>query len=240
MIFCFDIDETICTKTNNGYHEAQPFREIIQSINGLYNNGHEIIVMTARGSVSKVDYTELTKQQLSDWGLKYHKLLMNIKPNADIFVDDKGLNIKDYIKKYVNNKKGIIAGSFDIIHPGYVHMFKEAKKYCSHLTIALHNDPSVERKNKLQPILSYEDRENILSSIKYVDEIIKYDTENNLLDILKNNNFDVRILGDDYKYKNITGKELCKETIFVDRQHGWSTTDFKKKIFNNYKEFINK
>ena len=98
MIFCFDIDETICSKTINDYNEAKPFEEVIRSINRLYDDGHEIIMMTARGSVSKIDYTELTVQQLKKWGLKYHRLLMNIKPNADIFVDDKALNIEDYIK----------------------------------------------------------------------------------------------------------------------------------------------
>lgn len=233
MIFCFDIDETICTKTNSAYHQAQPFKEVIKSINTLYDDGHEIIVMTARGSVSKIDYTELTKQQLNDWGLKYHKLLMNIKPNADVFVDDKALHIDDYIKKYINIKKGVIAGSFDLIHPGYIHMFEESKKHCNHLTVALHRDPTIERKNKLKPILDCEDRKKILLSIKYVDEVIEYDTEIDLLNLLKQNNFHVRILGDDYRLENITGKDLCKEIIFIDRQHGWSTTKFKKEIYNS-------
>lgn len=233
MIFCFDIDETICSKTTNDYNAAKPFEEVIHSINRLYDDGHEIIIMTARGSVSKIDYTELTIQQLKKWGLKYHKLLMNIKPNADIFVDDKALNIEDYIKKYVNIKKGVIAGSFDIIHPGYIHMFEEAKKVCNHLTIALHHDPTVERKNKLKPILDYNDRKKILMSIKHIDEIIGYNTEEDLLNILKQNNFDVRILGDDYKNKSITGTDLCKETFFVDRQHGWSTTKIKNKIYKS-------
>ena len=233
MIFCFDIDETICSKTINGYRAAEPYIEVINSINKLYDDGNEIIIMTARGSVSKIDYTELTVQQLKDWGVKYHRLLMNIKPNADIFVDDKALNIKDYIKKYVNVKKGIIAGSFDVIHPGYIDMFKEAKKYCNHLTIALHRDPTIERKNKIKPILECEDRKNILLSIKYIDKIIEYDTELDLFNILKENNFDVRILGDDYKNNNATGQHLCKEIIYVDRKHGWSTTKIKNKIYES-------
>lgn len=237
MIFCFDIDETICSKAIDGYHNAKPFKEVIDSINKLYDEGNEIIIMTARGSVSKIDYTNLTIQQLKDWGLKYHKLLMNIKPNADIFVDDKALNIEDYIKKYVNIKRGIIAGSFDIIHPGYVHMLEEAKKHCNHLTIALHRDPAIERKSKLKPVLECEDRKKILLSIKYVDEVVEYNTENDLLNILKENIFDVRILGDDYKNQNITGEHLCKKIIFVDRQHGWSTTKLKNKICTSIMEY---
>lgn len=236
MIFCFDIDETICSKTIGGYHKAEPFVDVVASINDLYDQGNEIIIMTARGSVSGIDHTDLTTKQLKSWGLKYNKLLMNIKPNADIFVDDKALNIEDYRKKYIQSKKGIIAGSFDIIHPGYIHMFEEAKKVCNHLTIALHRDPTIERKNKLKPILEYEERQKILLSIRYIDQVIPYNTEEDLLNILKEKQFDVRILGDDYKNNNITGGALCKETIFVDRQHGWSTTKMKNKIFESMVE----
>ena len=112
-------------------------------------------------------------------------------------------------------------------------MFKEAKKYCNHLTIALHRDPTIERKNKIKPILECEDRKNILLSIKYIDKIIEYDTELDLFNILKENNFDVRILGDDYKNNNATGQHLCKEIIYVDRKHGWSTTKIKNKIYES-------
>lgn len=234
MIFCFDIDETICSKTSSGkYHEAEPYIDVIESINKLYDEGNEILIMTARGSVSKLDYTELTSKQLIEWGVKYHKLLMNIKPNADIFVDDKGMNIEDYKKKYFQVKKGIIAGSFDIIHPGYIYMFEEAKKHCEHLTVALHRNPAIERKNKLKPILECKDRKKILLSLKYIDEVVEYDTEEDLSNILKKYNFDVRILGDDYKNSNITGKDLTKKIVFVDRQHGWSTTKIKNKIYES-------
>ena len=70
------------------------------------------------------------------------------------------------------HKTGIICGSFDLIHAGYIRMFKDAKAHCNHLTIALHKDPSTERPNKLKPVHSVEERKEILSAIKYVDDVV--------------------------------------------------------------------
>lgn len=230
MIYCFDIDGTICTTVENSkYEDAVPYCYIIDHINDLYDKGNKIIIMTARGSVSKIDYSLFTEQQLKTWGVKYHELYMNIKPNADLFIDDKACNIKDYVLKNIN-KRGIIAGCFDILHPGYFSLFKEAKKYCNNLTVALHEDPSKYNKNKTKPILSISERKDALLSIRYIDNVICYDTEFDLEEILKNGNYDVRILGEDYKDKDITGKSYCKETIFINRDHGWSYTKIKKKI----------
>lgn len=127
-------------------------------------------------------------------------------------------------------KNAIIAGSFDVIHPGYIDMFKDAKNYCNHLTVALQTDPTVERPSKLKPILSYEERESMLRSLKYIDDVIPYTTEQDLINILKTGNYNVRILGDDYKDKYATGQEYSKKIIYVDRSHGWSTTKYKKMI----------
>jgi glycerol-3-phosphate cytidylyltransferase len=136
--------------------------------------------------------------------------------------------------------RGVIAGSFDVIHPGYIDMLKKAKLQCDHLTIALHEQPNVERNNKMLCILSLQERKDILLSIKYIDNVVEYKTEADLLELLRSNNFDIRILGDDYIDKNITGKDLCNKTIFVDRSHNWSTTKFKKLIYQNYKDFYEK
>jgi glycerol-3-phosphate cytidylyltransferase len=106
--------------------------------------------------------------------------------------------------------RGVIAGSFDVIHPGYIDMLKKAKLQCDHLTIALHEQPNVERNNKMLCILSLQERKDILLSIKYIDNVVEYKTEADLLELLRSNNFDIRILGDDYIDKNITGKDLCK------------------------------
>jgi len=129
MIYCFDIDGTICSlKKNSDYEKAEPFSDMVEKINFLYQNGDKIIIMSARGSVSGKDWTEVTANQLCLWGINYHQLIMNKKPHADIFVDDKGMNIVDFTKKHISRKVGFIAGSFDIIHPGYIKLFKEAKK----------------------------------------------------------------------------------------------------------------
>ena len=130
----------------------------------------------------------------------------------------------------INTLSGIIAGSFDIIHPGYMHMFRKSKEYCDKLVIALQTDPTIERPNKIKPILSYEEREEILSGIRYIDEVIKYTTEKDLLDILKTRQYNVRILGDDYIGKYATGQEFSEQIAYVDRGHGWSTTKYKTLI----------
>lgn len=130
-------------------------------------------------------------------------------------------------------KKGFIAGSFDVIHPGYIAMFQEAKKNCDYLIIGLHVDPTIERPKKIKPILEYQDRFNILSSIKYIDKIYPYKLENDLINLLKEVNPNIRFLGDDYKNKPITGQELNIPLYYLDRSHGWSTTKFKKLIKNN-------
>tara|TARA_Y100000310_G_scaffold340329_1_gene435703 strand:+ start:1338 stop:2078 length:741 start_codon:yes stop_codon:yes gene_type:complete len=234
MIFCFDIDETICSRVNNSnYGEAKPFTKVIETINNLYEKGHEIIFMTARGSVSKIDHTKLTKAQLCEWGVKYHKLLMNIKPNANIFVDDKGMNMVDFTKKYVSKKVGFVGGCFDIIHPGYIKLFEEAKKHCNYLIVGLQESPVLDKEKKIKPTLCICERYNILNSIKYIDEIVIYKTENDLYNYLKTNKIDIRFLGSDYLEKKITGADLKIPIHFCSREHGWSTTKFKKLIYES-------
>lgn len=131
---------------------------------------------------------------------------------------------------------GLIAGAFDIIHPGYIDMFEEAHNNCDILVIALHDDPTIERPEKLKPILSYDDRCKILSSIKYIDRIYPYDTEEDLINLIKTVKPDIRFLGDDYKGKKYTCDDLGIETFFFNRNHGWSTTKFKKLIYNQIKQ----
>ena len=128
-------------------------------------------------------------------------------------------------------KKGIVAGNFDVIHPGYVKMFEDAKENaCDYLIIALQSDPTIERPEKSKPVQTIEEREYILRSIKYVDEIIHYTTEAELLEIFKNYDYDVRILGSDYKDTSYTGKNLDKSVYFHDRNHAYSASDLKRRI----------
>ncbi len=127
-------------------------------------------------------------------------------------------------------KIGVIAGNFDVIHPGYIHMFDECKNYCDTLLLLLHDDPSVERPEKIKPILSLDERTMILNSLKQIDRIITYKTESDLYEILMNKKIDVRFLGDDYRDKSFTGDDLDIPIHYLDRSHDWSTTKFKKLI----------
>ena len=130
----------------------------------------------------------------------------------------------------MNQIVGVIAGNFDVIHPGYVYMFDECKKHCDILLLLLHEDPSIERPEKIKPILDLSERNMILSSLKQIDRIITYQIESDLYDILKTEQIDIRFLGDDYKDKSFTGDDLDIPTHYLDRSHGWSTTKFKKLI----------
>ena len=125
---------------------------------------------------------------------------------------------------------GVITGNFDVIHPGYVFMFNECKKHCDTLLLLLHDDPSIERPDKIKPILSLEERIMVLSSLKQIDQIITYQTESDLYKILKETKIQIRFLGDDYKDKSFTGDDLDLPIHYLDRSHGWSTTKFKKLI----------
>jgi len=187
--------------------------------------------MTARGRGSGVDWTDTTKKLLSEWGVKYNELEpMFHKPNADIFIDDKGVNAEDWIKTQPL-KKGIVAGAFDLIHPGYVRMFKYAKEHCNYLTIALHENPTMARPYKLKPVQSLEDRKEILRSIKYVDDIVVYQAEDTYLSYLED--YDIRFLGDDYSDGSYTGKGLGIPIVWIPRDHEYSTTKLKESIANS-------
>ena len=125
-------------------------------------------------------------------------------------------------------KIGVVAGNFDVIHPGYIHLFNECKKHCDVLLVFLHEDPSLERESKLKPVLTIDERTLILSSLQQVDEIISYRTESEFLTLLKDQEIDIRFLGNEYQGKEFTGKELDIPIHYVDRTfHGWSTTKYK-------------
>ena len=131
--------------------------------------------------------------------------------------------------------RGIIAGNFDVIHPGYIAMFDECKKHCDRLIVCLHEDPSVERPEKLKPILHWSDRVKILDSLVQVDFVFLYQTEADLYEALVKGEFDVRFLGDDYVGKTYTGYELNIPIHYLNRDHGWSTTKYKQLIANSLK-----
>jgi len=129
--------------------------------------------------------------------------------------------------------KGAIAGNFDVMHPGYIKMFKECFDNSDCLVVFLHEDPSVERSNKHKPILSVEERKEMLLSIKWIDSVVSYMYEATLYDLFKMGGFDVRFLGEDYKNKPFTGDDLKIPIHYLNRDHGWSTTKYKQLIANS-------
>ena len=132
--------------------------------------------------------------------------------------------------------RGVIAGNFDVIHPGYIKMFKEAAENCDCLIVLLHTDPSIERPSKLKPILSVEERTELLLELKSICGVFVYTYEAQLLDLLKYGEFNIRFLGDDYIGKPFTGDTLNIPIHYLDRAHGWSTTKFKTLISNSLKD----
>lgn len=132
-------------------------------------------------------------------------------------------------------KIGLIAGSFDVLHPGYIEMFKQIEDECDQIWVLLQTDPTVERPEKIKPILSVKDRTEMLIALRHVNQILVYTLESELHYILKQFAGDesaeyVRYLGDDYVGKSFTGDDLDLPIRYLNRDHGWSTTKYKKLI----------
>jgi CMP-N,N'-diacetyllegionaminic acid synthase len=98
MIYCFDLDGTLCETQNNKYEESKPIEKRIKKVNELYDKGNIIIIDTARGCVSGKNWWYFTADQLNKWGLKFHTLRTGIKFGADFFIDDKGIKDLDFFK----------------------------------------------------------------------------------------------------------------------------------------------
>lgn len=96
MTYCFDLDNTICHTVNKNYKDAYPYEGVVAKINELYDDGNTIIIYTARGGTSKIDYHELNLKQLKEWNVKYHELIDKNKPHFDLFIDDKAINAQTW------------------------------------------------------------------------------------------------------------------------------------------------
>ena len=132
--------------------------------------------------------------------------------------------------EYKKEILGFTAGNFDLLHPGYIKCFKWAKRHCDKFIIFLQKDPSATRFTKYKPVIPLWDRYEALMSIKYVDDVYTYQTEEELYDLIKFWKPDVRILGEDYINKPFTGDDLPPKVIYTSRSHGWSTTKLKDLI----------
>jgi len=127
-------------------------------------------------------------------------------------------------------KVGFTCSTFDLFHAGHIMMLKEAKTKCDYLIVGLQTDPTIDRAWKNKPVQSVFERFVQLQACKYVDEVIPYATEKELLDILQSYPIDVRIVGDEYGGKQFTGHELSMGKHFNRRQHSFSTTELRQRV----------
>ena len=141
-------------------------------------------------------------------------------------------------------KIGFTCSTFDLLHAGHITMLEEAKRHCDFLIVGLQNDPTEDRPEKNKPVQSIVERQLQLAAVKYVDEIVIYNTEQDLVDLLLTLPIDVRILGDEYKNKDFTGKDIAKQRgskiIYNGRDHSFSSTSLRKRVALADSDFVNK
>jgi glycerol-3-phosphate cytidylyltransferase len=139
-------------------------------------------------------------------------------------------------------KIGITFSAFDLLHAGHIKMLEDAKGKCDYLICGLQTDPSIDRPEKNKPVQSIVERYIQLSGCKYVDKILPYTTEQDLEDILRSFKIDVRIIGEEYKCKQFTGRKYCENSgisfYFNKREHRFSTSGLRKEVQNREKYTI--
>ena len=132
-------------------------------------------------------------------------------------------------------KKGITFGAFDLFHAGLVLMLEEAKDVCDHLIVCIQTDPSLDRLEKNKPVQSITEREIQVSGCRYVDEVIIYDTELDVLDIIDTIDWDVRIIGEEYRNKDFTGRDQTLDKCYFNtRPHNFSSSELRQRVSNEH------
>ena len=132
-------------------------------------------------------------------------------------------------------KVGITFSAFDLLHAGHIGMLREAKANCDYLIVGLQTDPTIDRPTeKNKPVQTLVERYAQLNALKFIDEIVPYQTEEDVIDILQLFQIDVRFLGEEYREKEFTGKDVCRkrgiELHFNKRDHRFSTSGLRKRV----------
>ena len=136
----------------------------------------------------------------------------------------------------MTERVGIVASCFDLFHTGHILMLMEAKGKCDRLVVALQSDPTIDRPEKNKPVQAMFERYVQLEACKYVDQIIPYDTEADLLNLLSGYDWDVRFLGDDYYNRtNYTGYGLDIPIHYCSRRHDYSSSGLRERIVKSEK-----
>ena len=129
---------------------------------------------------------------------------------------------------------GFTCGAFDLLHPGHIHLIKEASNQCDHLIVGLHTDPTIDRPHKNKPVQTTFERYMQLEALSDVDSIVPYDTEADLFNLLGTLNIHKRFIGSDYFHKTFTGEDLCQErnikVVFIPRMHTWSSSSLRERL----------
>ncbi len=124
---------------------------------------------------------------------------------------------------------GFTCGAFDLLHAGHIVMLEEAKSNCDYLIVGLQTDPTIDRNEKNKPIQSVYERYVQLNACSFVDEIIPYDTEQSLLDLLQSQNIDIRFVGEEYRESKLTGRDLI-ELHYTSRRHSFSSSSLRERV----------
>ena len=139
---------------------------------------------------------------------------------------------------------GFTCSTFDLLHAGHITMLEEAKRHCDFLIVGLQNDPTEDRPEKNKPVQSIVERQLQLAAVKYVDEIVIYNTEQDLKDLLLCLPIDVRVLGDEYEHKDFTGKDIAEQRgskiVYNGRDHSFSSSSLHKRVAFADSDFVNK
>lgn len=150
--------------------------------------------------------------------------------------------MRNHVHNMRNNMKiGFNCSSFDLLHTGHITMLKKEKELCDHLKVALQVDPTVDRPGiKNKPVQSVYERYTQLQAVKYVDEILVYETEQDLLNLLMTQDIDIRFLGEEYREKDYTGKQYCMEQeielYYHPRKHPYSSTELRSRVYELEKQ----
>lgn len=132
-------------------------------------------------------------------------------------------------------KVGITFSTFDLLHAGHIGMLREAKQHCDYLIVGLQTDPTIDRpETKNKPVQTLVERYAQLNAVKFVDEIVPYQTEQDVVDILELFEIDIRFLGEEYREKDFSGKDVCRkrgiDLHFNKRDHRFSSSDLRKRV----------
>lgn len=135
-----------------------------------------------------------------------------------------------YLIIYMNKTIGFTCSAFDLLHTGHLLMLEEAKEHCDYLIVGLQTNPTLDRPEKNVPVETVWERFERLRACKFVDEIIPYDTENDLYNILQSRHIDIRFLGEEYRNKPYTGKDLGIRVHYNKREHNLSSSSLRTRL----------